>query len=124
MSLQTFTNFPNFYHFRQRKRVFQVTYNFLPRDAYKERFVVKPQQILAYMERVYFKMLVFLMRMKIKVMTKTRLENHYFCQIFLSVLEHFFSFHRSSSESLFNYVATYSTVMKYCTNSRLNCFYS
>ena len=53
--------------------MFQVTFTFLPEACYKERFVLTPKQIVAYMEKFYIKKLVQTIKVKINAVTKARL---------------------------------------------------
>ncbi|XP_053397077.1 DNA-directed RNA polymerase I subunit RPA1-like [Mercenaria mercenaria] len=54
----------------QRSRVFRIRMNFLPRECYKERFVVGPNTILKFVEKTYIKKIVQLVRAKINAQNK------------------------------------------------------
>lgn len=60
----------------QRRRMFKITFSFLRRCQYKENFPLTPAQILQFMEKVYIKKLVALVKVKIKAQTKKRMLSH------------------------------------------------
>lgn len=60
-------------HNRQRSRIFRVRFNFLPASTYKKKLCVRPKTILNYMETVYVKHLILLIKKKIKDLKASRL---------------------------------------------------
>lgn len=56
-----------------RSRVFRIKFNFLPAANYKNKLCVRPKNILHYMETVYIKHLIALIKKKIKELKDGRL---------------------------------------------------
>ena len=52
--------------------MFRVTFTFLPKACYKERFVLTPSQILEFMEDVYIKKLIIAIKKKINASAKSQ----------------------------------------------------
>jgi hypothetical protein len=52
--------------------VFRVKFQFLPAENYKKKLCVRPKVILNYMEAVYIKRLITLIRKKIKELKMSR----------------------------------------------------
>ena len=53
--------------------MFRVTFTFLPKECYKERFLLNPGKILDFMEKTYIKKLISTIRMKINSLAKTQM---------------------------------------------------
>lgn len=41
----------------KREKVYKLRFNFLPRDAYKDDFGVRPKQVIRHMSASFFKMM-------------------------------------------------------------------
>jgi len=52
--------------------MFRVEFRLLPWSCYRDKFVVKPDQVLAFLEKVYIKKLLQLIRYTINKQTKMR----------------------------------------------------
>ncbi|XP_052238308.1 DNA-directed RNA polymerase I subunit RPA1-like isoform X3 [Dreissena polymorpha] len=56
----------------QRRRMFRVTFTFLPHVCYKDKYVVTPDRVLTFVEKVYYKKLLQLIRKRINTQAKQR----------------------------------------------------
>ncbi|XP_052811236.1 DNA-directed RNA polymerase I subunit RPA1-like isoform X2 [Mya arenaria] len=57
----------------QRRRMFKVTFHFLPWSCYRDKFAVKPDQVIRFLEKVYVKKLLQHIRFTINKQAKRRL---------------------------------------------------
>ena len=57
---------------RQRRRMFQVKFSFLPYSCYKEKFIVTSTEVIQYIEKCYVKRLLLMIRMRINAQAKNR----------------------------------------------------